>query len=350
MQYIRFLKAPRLELHPKSKTRGTISALITITSDLGESYMFKDCVITAAVFTSEKSPISSRRFQWTAGMRSLHIEIAIESFAFKSILLGVYPENGAANNISNQPNFSILSAWSSEISCQGQINLIERRLDIGTSRPLSIWEDGGNSIARHVWDGGLVLASLIAQAVSGKTELCLPSFIHHLTGNHRLNVLEIGSGCGVVGLTLAQLRANCHIILTDLPLAEDIIRRNMRHMLSCKNVEFGVLDWDQEVPAEISSQKFDILLVADCMYNVDSAPALVNTITSVMATSPDALLVVAHKKRHDSESLFFDLMSTFSILDKASIAVGDADEEVDLYTMRLLPTKDTETFSKGEPQ
>lgn len=43
-------------------------------------------------------------------------------------------------------------------------------------------------------DGGLGLASMIAQAFSRDEFPNLPSFVHHLLGGHSLNVLEIGSG------------------------------------------------------------------------------------------------------------------------------------------------------------
>lgn len=100
-----------------------------------------------------------------------------------------------------------------------------------------------------------------------------------------------------------------------------------------------MLDWDQPVPVKISSKRIDLLLVADCMYNVDSACALVNVITAIMEKSPDALLVIAHKKRHDSEIKFFDLMKRFTILDTARIGVGEVDA-VHLYTMRLVAAID----------
>ena len=98
------------------------------------------------------------------------------------------------------------------------------------------------------------------------------------------------------------------------------------------------MDWNRGIPADISCQRFDIILVADCMYNSDAAPALVAIIKKL--TSANTVLCVAHKRRHASEDRFFQLLRSSGLgLDcrtTVNIGVGDVDDGdgVDLYTMQ----------------
>jgi hypothetical protein len=141
-----------------------------------------------------------------------------------------------------------------------------------------------------------------------------------------------------VGLSIAQLRGNCNVTLTDLSLASEIIRKNIQQQ---KQAIFQVLDWDSEIPEDISSQNFNIIVIADCMYNVDAAPALVGVVTQLIRTSPHTHLVIAHKKRHGSEEQFFVLLKDAGMVLKANTRLGIEDnhsglqpEGVELYVMQ----------------
>ena len=158
-------------------------------------------------------------------------------------------------------------------------------------------------------------------------------------------MLELGSGCGIVGLAFAALYENCHVLLTDLESAEKITRWNLVHsrgQLQGK-VTFELFDWECPAPPSISP---DIILIADCTYNPDSATSLVQAIQSCV-TSRDTIIVLAHKIRHDSEAVFFRLMaehfqivnhSAFSTLPLASHSMSSeiGTETVDLYTFKTL--------------
>lgn len=132
-------------------------------------------------------------------------------------------------------------------------------------------------------------------------------------------------------------------MLTDLPVAEEIIQKNMRG-LEKKPIGFRVLDWDTKIPRDISLQHFDIVVIADCMYNVDAAPALVSVIAELTRGSHDVVLVLAHKKRHESESQFFVALEDIGMIQTGHtvVGLGQSDlgigEGVDLYTMRSSTT------------
>jgi len=165
----------------------------------------------------------------------------------------------------------------------------------------------------------------------------------------QLKVLELGSGCGIVGLALAAMRGSCHVLLTDLPSAEEISQRNLQYSQKQLqgDVSFQIFDWDDPVPPSTSP---DIILIADCTYNPDSAASLVRAIEKCVNGSRETIIALAHKKRHDSETLFFDLMEKhFQIVNHSEFSTlqgrgklcnqdsfsGIGAELVDLYTFRL---------------
>jgi hypothetical protein len=91
---------------------------------------------------------------------------------------------------------------------------------------------------------------------------------------HGFQILELGSGCGVVGLSLAQTVPGARVLLTDLPEAEEIVERNITQaqLAEGATVAFRELDWDAELPVDLRtpSNKLDLVLAADCTYNSDS--------------------------------------------------------------------------------
>lgn len=127
-----------------------------------------------------------------------------------------------------------------------------------------------------------------------------------------LQVLELGSGCGIVGIALAKLLPRCSVMLTDLPEAEDIVIQNIaaaRPAHSSK-IEYQNLDWDEPLPKDFCHEPIDLILVSDCTYNADSLPALVSVLDRLVQSSPSALILVALKRRHESEAIFFGLMQS----------------------------------------
>lgn len=152
MQYIRFLKAPRF-------SGNTISALITITSDLGESFMHRDSVVIGTVRYKDGggAAIARKEFTWKAGMRSLKVEIPVRAGAARGepVVLQVSTSDSATVDPLLGSGINIMSVWSSPFVLKagevGERELVERRLNIGRKMHLSVWEETKNSIALHIW-------------------------------------------------------------------------------------------------------------------------------------------------------------------------------------------------------
>lgn len=144
-----------------------------------------------------------------------------------------------------------------------------------------------------------------------------------------------------MGLTLGALREHCRVVLTDLGVASEITERNIAATPAAptSSTEFRVLDWDEEIPRDLL-RGWDVFVVADCTYNIDAAPALVKVLGTLMRANPKAVLVLAHKKRHEAEQGFFEMMEGLEVVERKGVVIGSGDDveeagQVDLYTIRL---------------
>ena len=134
---------------------------------------------------------------------------------------------------------------------------------------------GGTDDSR---DAGITLSCRMGDLQSSETELCkVLNLTAHASGSSaRLNVLELGTGCGIVGMTLASVVPNCSVHLSDLPEAREIVERNITdsslRLCDGSKLAFEELDWDHELPAWLAlpDSKIDLVLASDCTYNADS--------------------------------------------------------------------------------
>ena len=166
-------------------------------------------------------------------------------------------------------------------------------------------------------DAALASVLYLQDAVNGD-EQTIP-LIHDLLRNQRsksIRAIELGTGCGIVGIALSRLVASCSVVLTDLPEVEEIVERNMAVAAdgaSSPKAQFHVLDWDEELPVDICREGVDLILVSDCTYNADSLPALVSTLAKLIQLSAEAIILLAAKRRHESESALFDLLNSAAL-------------------------------------
>lgn len=140
----------------------------------------------------------------------------------------------------------------------------------------------------------------------------LPLFSNLLTP---LRAVELGSGCGVAGLALAQIVPSASVLLTDLEEAQIVITENIKNatLPQGSSLHQEVLDWNKPLAKTDYHQNIDLLIVCECIYNADSCPTLVSILRQFIALSPSVKILVITKRRHDSEKVFFDLMAKAEI-------------------------------------
>jgi hypothetical protein len=149
VHYIRFLKTPRV-INRTSKSV-SVTALITITTDLGDTFLLSDAKLTSCLVAADdvKTVLCKSEAHWHRGFRELSLGLTAYSGQSETVLrLHVFN----ATPSSNIP--SILDAWSAPFNpSKGSraASLIERQLFLPSLPPVRIWEETGNSIARHIW-------------------------------------------------------------------------------------------------------------------------------------------------------------------------------------------------------
>ena len=102
-----------------------------------------------------------------------------------------------------------------------------------------------------------------------ETELLVEMALSKIPPDRRCNILDLGTGSGVVAITIAKHRPGAYVTAVDLsPLALAVARRNARRY-SMENVVFIEADWFSCFVRE----KFDVI-VANPPYIVEGDPHL----------------------------------------------------------------------------
>jgi hypothetical protein len=156
MRYVRFLKTPKLQ-------DNSIRTTITITSDLGETFLNDEVQLTATLRAADPGGniYLRTKLKWKPGMRALSVSF---SLADKQIewpaRVYIAPKDAQdpdcfnkQHGMSGLPN--IISAWSDIMDPSENITTasrtVERRFKSLNNHVLSMWEETGESIARHLW-------------------------------------------------------------------------------------------------------------------------------------------------------------------------------------------------------
>jgi hypothetical protein len=172
MHYIRFLKSPRLLSTPSP----VLSAKITVTTDLGESFLCADVALVVELEPRLNSKISNsgkrteKEYIWKGsdGMRSLEISIPIpQPKNGERVVMLVRPKEAKhnvesfevllkGNNTLDEDEGQIVAVRSMDVNVSqsgGQklaVGMVKRLFSLGKNE-VPIWEENGESIARHIW-------------------------------------------------------------------------------------------------------------------------------------------------------------------------------------------------------
>ncbi|TVY32841.1 UPF0665 family protein [Lachnellula subtilissima] len=375
MHYIRFLKPPRLLGGRRGNAPLVLKAKVTVTTDLGESFLWADVDLAVELTDGSGKGVLERGkgYTWkgSEGMRSLEVELLIPASRGKEaggvLRLLVRPKEdfhavedfdrifGNSNEHEDTAGMGGVMAVRSmaidipsnqSLPISTSTSMAERTFRFGDSE-IHIWEETGESIARHIWDAGLLLSAYLASTSIPSSKNSLPPLpsLHKTLSQKDLAIIELGAGCGIVGITLSTLfrKQVSQILLTDLPEASEILTQNLSFENSNSNpnnnprrISHQVLDWSSPLPQDVRATKWDMAVVADCTYNPDVVPDLVQTLKRLGETSSEMLVLLAMKVRHDSEMVFFELMAEggFVVLEKCKLPLpllGGEGEEIEVF-------------------
>ncbi|KAL1924513.1 uncharacterized protein VTP21DRAFT_4167 [Calcarisporiella thermophila] len=173
----------------------------------------------------------------------------------------------------------------------------ERHFYLPDNRCAIVSEETGHSIARRIWDCGVMLAWIFTDK----------TFVKQLGVDASTRFLELGAGCGPVSIVAASI-LSAHFTLTDVEEAIPLLHQNCtQNSLKADVVE---LDWGQlndEVVGRVGG--VDVILLADVLYNESSHGILLDTLCWFSRhINPRIKIVLAYKFRHESELNFFDML------------------------------------------
>lgn len=236
MHYIRLLRPPSLD------GNNHLKLVLTITTDLGDSFLCPDKPVPISVYAhasqsqglaqpGEGLRIDDGTISWRTGLRVLKLSMPLAARAVRQIQ-SMSP--GAdksltrlrivASRASPEPppiiadipfdtggrilGLSAQFPWAGDRPCYAATREFRHHL-AGRAGLLLVDEEIGESIDRHVWDAGVVTAGLLVDMCRPggesrwrKTPL-LHSTLQSVTRAHPLNAIELGCGVGILGIALA---------------------------------------------------------------------------------------------------------------------------------------------------
>ena len=183
----------------------------------------------------------------------------------------------------------------------------------------------------------------------------LPAMRKQSGGSRPLRVLELGSGCGLLGIGVAALGEE--VVLTDpainVNLSEDEFSNTLQRLKDNLDLNRGVtqgrataekLVWGDEQDMQAIERRygaaFDLILGCDLLYNPDSYPSLLQTMRR-FSEGGRAPVLLGYPPRLPGEVRFFEAVRQHFDVHVESIWAGnDMNHEGLLAQCRAQPTTD----------
>jgi len=295
--------------------------ILTITTDFSTFAGYAELAVQ--LISPTKGILSEQRTLWTDTSRELKVDIPIAEDS-KEAKVVVFPIGPIIPKTSTpflskfvcRPLPHIVGVESPRFAPKtaARIDSVYREFVID-GFPFRIAEQSGETIIRHVWDAGIILS---AAATCNPVSLLpdeLQTFMQ-MTGIYgATKILEMGTGVGVLGISLAAQFPEAKVVVTDLEDAEPFVRENISinspnfpHLR--ENISFRTLDWgDRRFPDWTLNETFDLIVMADVTYNTSTFVALADTLEHLLKHgATGAQVVCCGKRRHEEEEEFWRIV------------------------------------------
>ena len=331
VHYVRLLSPPQVAESQKKLLH--VSAVLAVTTDLGDAFLAEDVELSVRLVRAqtEAQILSEQTVTCKGASRALKVVLTCSA---KHASVSVRLHVAALGLETSVLTPKILDVWSMPFELANKQRaepLVDRELSLGNHTTLKIREETGDSIARHIWDASLGFLIYLEQITSTPQEDSKIRKLINASAKNLIKVLELGAGCGIVGIAFAQM-FRCNASLTDLTDATEILETNVKlaRVKSGSSLQAEVLDWSSDSHYSLNV-KHDLVVVSDCIYNPDSSIHLVETLQRLAESSPQVLILVGFKRRHDADDVFFDQMraARFQILETEQIALPHTASEHD---------------------
>jgi len=363
MHYIRLLRPPVLEI---SRSSRSLKLVISIATDLGDAFLSPSTPVPVRIIVRSHGEDGGEawtelthvrcRPSWRAKDRVLKLDLSVPATLLGVDKLHIRPADqrvvaSSAVDLAAREQGLIVPVSVDLIAAGEEVKHVCYRVlklsnepGAGLESALQVEEEiGDTSLARHVWDGGLMTLAHIANMCSPVSPPGFKSGLQQLKEvlcrDGDVNILEIGCGIGTLGIGLAQIfrsvvvrdrPRSVSVLMTDLPEAEERVEANIaRYQTSSPatdasraDIDYENLDWEDgrlgKFGTKVQSKLWDLVVLSDCTYNVDTIPALVQTLSRLHSAAnrhPNcpqegwrSMVMIGTKPRHWSEQVFVEQM------------------------------------------
>lgn len=149
------------------------------------------------------------------------------------------------------------------------------------------------ALGTTVWDGSIALAKMF-----DNREVFPLSFLKSC------RVLELGAGCGLVGIYLCLLGAKM-TVLTDMHFCIKTLKDNMTSNVtgSCRDrIKVMEYTWGKSTTELIKDGLFDLIVAAEVLYSPTDSVLLAQCIPKL--TKPDSRIFVSMGRNRGGEEVF----------------------------------------------
>lgn len=154
-------------------------------------------------------------------------------------------------------------------------------------------EQSYSALGTTVWDGSIVLAKMF------ESKSRFPQ-----TYLKKCHVLELGAGCGLVGIALSLLGAKS-VVLSDLELCVPTLQRNIDRNISGpakECIRTAPFIWGQNTSPLTVHGKFDIVVAAEVLYDEEDSKLLAESAVHLLARPYGAMFVSMGRNRKGETS------------------------------------------------
>jgi predicted nicotinamide N-methyase len=158
-----------------------------------------------------------------------------------------------------------------------------------------IREEWDRYLGGHLWDAAFAMCHFLCEYFRSSQTFFISK-----------RVLELGSGCGLVGLCAAFLGAD--ITMTDMadivPTLLANVNRNLKQESGIANVE--ELDWQNDAALHSikNKKRWDIILATDVLYSPSCFELFLRALEVI--ADQHSIILVGYKKRSEEETFHFD--------------------------------------------
>lgn len=156
VHYIRFLSVPRFMAADNGASR-KIHAVFTVTTDLGEAYFPDDLELMVRLVKSEQPAdvVDLWPVMWRKNSRVFKLSVR-HMVSNPTVLMRIHISTRKTDQSHAKGGRfpKVLDAWTSSFRfdlCAPAEDLVERRMQLASNNIVKIWEETGESIAKHIW-------------------------------------------------------------------------------------------------------------------------------------------------------------------------------------------------------